>query len=317
MQSNERQLQLTIAKKDYVAESVAHFVLIDPAGIDLPEWTAGAHIDLVLADDVLRQYSLCGDPRDRSRYEIAVLREPAGRGGSARVHDSLHEDDTVTVRGPRNHFPLVDAERYLFIAGGIGITPILPMVRTVHASGRPWRLLYGGRSRSSMAFRNELTSGYGEHVCVWPQDEFGLIDLGKELGTPVTDTAVYGCGPESLLTALQERCAAWPAGTLYVERFRAAAHDTRDQSAFEIELAKSGQTLDVPANRTVVDVLHEAGIDVPVSCREGTCGTCETRVLDGVPDHRDAVLTEEERACDDCMFVCVSRSLTPRLRLDL
>ncbi|HVW44870.1 MAG TPA: PDR/VanB family oxidoreductase [Amycolatopsis sp.] len=315
MKSTEHRLELKVAKKDAIADAVAFLVLVDPAGVDLPEWEPGAHIDLELADGLVRQYSLCGDPSDRSRYEIAVLREPDGRGGSARVHDELDEGDIVVVRGPRNHFALVAAERYLFIAGGIGITPILAMVRRAEASGRPWRLVYGGRSRSSMAFHEELVARHGRRVCLWPQDEAGLIDLDAELGGLPGGTSVYCCGPEPLLGAVQQRC---PSGVLHLERFSAIAQDDAGAStSFEIELARTGRTLTVAEDRSVVDVLHGAGIDVPVSCQEGICGTCETGVLDGIPDHRDSVLTDEERACNDCMFVCVSRSRTPRLRLDL
>ncbi|KAA9156775.1 oxidoreductase [Amycolatopsis acidicola] len=317
MKTGEQRLELKVAKKETIAEGVAYLVLADPDGADLPEWTPGAHIDVELSDEVVRQYSLCGDPDDRSRYEIAVLREPAGRGGSARVHDEVHEGDLIAVRGPRNHFELVDADEYLFIAGGIGITPIMAMVRRAEASGKPWRLVYGGRSRASMAFQDELSATYGDRVLLWPQDESGLIDLEAHLGTPMTGVKVYSCGPEPLLAAVQERCVAWPAGSLHLERFSAVVQNDGESASFEIELAQDGRTLTVPEDRSVVEVLHDAGIDVPVSCREGVCGTCETAVLDGIPDHRDVVLSDEERACNDCMFPCVSRSLTPRLRLDL
>lgn len=284
----------------------------------LPAWTPGAHVDLILGDrQPIRQYSLCGDPADRRRWRLAVLREPDGRGSSRYVHDRLRVGDTVRVRGPRNHFPLVPAARYLFIAGGIGITPILPMIASANAAGAEWHLVYGGRRRSSMAFLDELTA-YADRVSVHPQDESGLLDLDTLLGTPRPGTLVYCCGPEPLLAAVEQRCAAWPARSLHVERFAAKplTAPMLDQS-FDVVLARTGRTLTVPPDRSVLSVVEQAGAPVLFSCTEGSCGTCETPVLEGRPDHRDSVLTEEERRAGDRMMLCVSRSCTPRLVLDL
>ena len=229
----------------------------------------------------------------------------------------LREGDELTASAPRNHFPLEEADRYLFIAGGIGITPILPMIAEAERRGRPWRLAYGGRSRASMAFRDEL-SAYGDRVEIRPQDECGLLDLDALLGTPEPGTAVYCCGPAPLLAAVEERCAAWPAGTLRTERFTPAAGATENAGdAFEVELAGNGEVITVPAAESVLTCLRKAGHEILSSCEEGTCGTCETGVLAGVPDHRDAVLTQAERDAGDIMMVCVSRSRTPRLVLDL
>jgi ferredoxin-NADP reductase len=223
----------------------------------------------------------------------------------------------VRVRGPRNHFPLLPSPRYLFVAGGIGITPILTMVAAAEATGARWELVYGGRRRASMAFLDEL-AGYGERVAVRPQDEFGLLDLDALLGTPQPDTLVYCCGPEPLLAAVEQRCADWPSGSLRVERFTAKPlTEPVLTGAFEVELAQSGLTLTVPPDRSILDVAEDAGVNVMSSCSEGTCGTCETPVLDGEPDHRDSVLTEEEQAANDCMMICVSRSRCPKLVLDL
>jgi ferredoxin-NADP reductase len=307
-----------VHRKDRVADGVVTLTLRDPAGDALPDWQPGAHLDLVLRPDLVRQYSLCGDPADRDTLRVAVLREPAGRGGSAYVHDELAEGQRIRIRGPRNHFPLVPARRYLFIAGGIGITPILPMVAAARAEGADWQLLYGGRTRGSMAFRAELAELSPDRVVLRPQDETGLLDLDSVLGVPRDGTAVYCCGPEPLLAAVQERCAHWPAGTLHVERFTAKPDaDAGPKTTFEVELARSGRTLTVPADRTVLQAVEDAGVPVLSSCQEGTCGTCETVVLDGVPDHRDSVLTDEERAIGDAMMICVSRSRTARLVLDL
>ncbi|WP_330269380.1 PDR/VanB family oxidoreductase [Streptomyces griseorubiginosus] len=316
---NDR-LTLTVASRTPVSDGVVSLTLRRPDGGPLPSWTPGAHIDVLLdtdAGDLVRQYSLCGDPADRGAWQIAVLREPQGRGGSAYVHDRLLEGAGVRVRGPRNNFPLRPAARHLFIAGGVGITPILPMVEAAEAAGADWSLLYGGRTRTSMAFLDRLAP-HGDRVLVRPQDEYGLLDLAGHLGVPKEGTLVHACGPEPLLRAVQEHCAGWPPGTLGVERFAPVqAAETGAARAFELELARSGLTLTVPPDRSVLETLEEAGVDVDFSCREGTCGTCETDVLEGTPDHRDSLLTEDERAAGDTMFICVSRSRGPRLVLDL
>jgi ferredoxin-NADP reductase len=313
----EHELDLVLEKKEAVADDVVRLVLRHPDGCELPTWAPGAHVDLVLADGLVRQYSLCGDPGDLSTLHVAVLREEAGRGGSRHVHDELGEGDVVRVRGPRNHFPLVQADRYLFIAGGIGITPILPMIAQAEATGADWQLVYGGRTRSSMAFQAELQDRYPGKVVIHPQDEAGLLDLPTLLADPGA-TAVYCCGPEGLLAAVEERCASLPKGTLHVERFapkEGAADGPRE--SFEVELAQTGTILTVPADRSVLDVVEDSGVQVLSSCQEGTCGTCETTVLSGTPDHRDSVLTDDEQAANDTMMICVSRSCSPRLVLDL
>ena len=312
----EPELDLLLAHKEEVAAGVVVMSLRHRDGDDVPAWEPGAHVDLVLRPDLVRQYSLCGDPADRSELRLAVLHEPNGRGGSDHVHDRLRAGDEVRVRGPRNHFALVEAKRYLFIAGGIGITPILPMVAAADALGADWRLVYGGRTRASMAFRDHLSREYGERVSIRPQDETGLLDLDPLLAEPDPDTAVYCCGPESLLAAVERHCAHWPSGALHVERF-APKPGSGDLSPFEVELARSGRTLLVPPDRPILDVVEDAGVQVLWSCREGTCGTCETVVLDGVPDHRDSLLTDAEREAGDTMMICVSRACGTRLVLDL
>lgn len=280
----------------------------------LPEWTPGAHIDLHLPGGLVRQYSLCGDPADRGRWRIAVLREPDSRGGSACVHDKLAVGDELSVAGPRNHFPLVAADDYLFIAGGIGITPILPMVAAAERAGRRWRLVYGGRTRAAMAFRDELAR-YAEHVVLRPQDDYGLLDLDAALHGIGPGAAVYCCGPEPLLQAVEARC---PAGLLHLERFAPKEPDPNAaDTEFAVVLAGSGRVVPVPAGCSILAALEADGVDVLSSCQEGTCGTCETGVLDGVPDHRDSVLTRAEQAAGDVMMICVSRAVTARLTLDL
>jgi ferredoxin-NADP reductase len=312
----EWEADVRVAEKRVRADDVVTLELREPDDQPFPAWAPGAHVDLVLEGARTRQYSLCGDPADHHVWRLGILREPEG-DSSVYVHDRLQPGDMVRVRGPRNNFPLAPAGRYLFIAGGIGITPLLPMMAAAEAAGADWRLVYGGRQRSSMAFLDELAK-YGDRVSVCPQDEMGLLDLDALLGAPRADTAVYCCGPEPLLAAVEQRCAAWPSGALHVERFapKPQAEPARTE-AFEVVLAQSELTLVVPPGRSILDVVEEAGIPVLSSCAEGTCGTCETAVLDGVPEHRDSVLSEEERAGSDCMMICVSRSRTARLVLDL
>ncbi|WP_322097736.1 PDR/VanB family oxidoreductase [Nakamurella alba] len=318
---DEVDLRLTVAARRTGADGVVVLELRDPDGADLPWWSAGAHIDLNLPDGMIRQYSLCGDPSDRGVWRIGVLREPVGRGGSAYVHDHLGEGDIVDVRGPRNNFRLEDSPRYLFIAGGIGITPILAMARAADAAGADWSLHYGGRTRDSMAFTEELAAldaPEGRKVSLHPQDEVGLLNLAAILGDPRPGTKVYCCGPEPLLKAVESACAAWPSGTLHVERFAPKEQGAPVLSgSFEVELTQSGRVLTVPPDRSILEVVEEAGLHDLSSCREGTCGTCETPVLDGIVDHRDSILTDEERAANDTMFICVSRAACPRLVLDL
>jgi ferredoxin-NADP reductase len=314
--------ELFVDRRESAADGVIALSLRHPLGERLPAWEPGAHVDVVLGPGLERQYSLCGDPADRHAWRIAVLREPdrhwgspqpkAG-GGSDYVHEQLSEGDKVRVRGPRNHFVLRPSARYRFIAGGIGITPILPMLAAAEAAGAEWTLLYGGRTRNSMAFTEELRR-YGDRVTVAPQDETGLLDLDAALGDIPAGTLVYCCGPGPLLDAVEERC---PSGVLHVERFQPREQETGGNTEFEIVLARSGRTLTVAPDVSVLDTVRAAGVEVLYSCTEGTCGTCETDVLEGTPDHRDAVLTDEEREAGETMLICVSRCRGKRLVLDL
>ncbi|QIY65517.1 2Fe-2S iron-sulfur cluster-binding protein [Streptomyces sp. RPA4-2] len=304
---------LVVSRREVAAEGVVALTLRHPLGEDLPGWEPGAHIDVVLGPGLERQYSLCGDPADRGAWRIAVLREPHGRGGSSYVHERVDAGDRVRVRGPRNHFALAPAPRYRFVAGGIGITPILPMLAAAQAAGAQWTLLYGGRTRDSMAFVREL-SRYGDRVTIAPQDECGLLDLDSVLSGVPGGTLVYCCGPGPLLDAVEERC---PSGLLHVERFRPKAQEPAGDDEFEVVLSRSGRTLTVPADASVLDTVRGAGVEVLFSCTEGTCGTCETDVLEGTPDHRDSVLTDAERAAGETMLICVSRCRGKRLVLDL
>ncbi|MFD0054604.1 PDR/VanB family oxidoreductase [Streptomyces sp. NPDC127168] len=305
---------LVVARRQPAAEGVLALTLRHPRGEDLPPWQPGAHVDVVLGPGLERQYSLCGDPADRAVWRIAVLREPVGRGGSAYVHEELKVGDRMRVRGPRNHFRLEAARRYRFVAGGIGITPILPMLAAAEEAGAEWSLLYGGRTRAGMAFTGELER-YGERVTLVPEDESGRLDLAPVLDDVPGDTLVYCCGPGPLLDAAGERC---PAGRLRVERFSPAqAQPAGPETGFEVVLARSGRTVVVEPDVSVLDAVRGAGVEVLFSCTEGTCGTCETEVVSGEPEHRDSVLTEEERAAGETMLICVSRCRGRRLVLDL
>ena len=311
---------LVIREMVLEADGVLSLELVDPSGGSLPSWEAGAHIDLEIAPQLLRQYSLCGQPHDVHRWRIAVLEEPNSSGGSWAVHHVLHAGDNVRALGPRNNFPLTVAKNYLFIAGGIGITPILPMVREVTSRDVEWHLLYGGRRRASMAFLDELATT--EQVEVVPEDEFGLLDIkGAIAGTPA-DTAVYCCGPEPLIAAVEAACAAAERQPPHTERFKLAAARTPElpadgQDEFEVVLARSGLTLRVPPDKSVLEVVEDAGVMAFSSCREGYCGCCETDILEGEVDHRDDYLFEKDRASGKKMMICVSRSRSPRLVLDL
>jgi ferredoxin-NADP reductase len=314
----EHEADLVVREVQIAADGVVALTLADPNGGELPAWTPGAHIDFVLNESLIRQYSLCSSPSKPDVWRVGVLRAPDSRGGSERVHEVLAAGTVVRVRGPRNHFPLVASPRYIFIAGGIGITPMLPMIAEADAAGADWRLFYGGRERASMAFLDELVN-YHERVRIVPQDELGMLDLEAVLGTPQPDTLVYCCGPEGLLAAAEKFCEKWPPGSLHLERFSAKPQEPAAEadSAFDLVLQRSGLTLQVPPDKSVLTVIREAGVSVLASCLEGVCGTCETEVIEGDVDHRDSILNEEERASNEYMMVCVSRCRSSRLVLDL
>jgi ferredoxin-NADP reductase len=319
----EVELELVIRDAELVADDVRTLRLQRPDGGPLPGWTPGAHLDLILDNGLTRQYSLCGPLDEPHEWQVAVLRSPDSDGGSSFVHDALAAGSTVRVRGPRNHFALVDAPEYLFIVGGIGITPVLAMIRRVVETGASWTLLYGGRRSSSMAFVGllqelcEASPGRGQ-VVLWPQETLGLLPLAEHLADRVDGRLVYCCGPEPLIHAVEAATANWPPGILHVERFSPVElHEPVRADGFEVELALSGRTLEVRPDQSVLEAVLESGIEVLSSCQEGICGTCETGVLAGTPDHRDSILSPQERAVGDVMMICVSRSIGPRLTLEL
>ena len=309
--------RLKLIERNIRAEDVVELVLVDPEGADLPIWEAGAHIDLALGDGIVRQYSLCGDPAARKEWRVAVLLEPESRGGSKWIHHDLEVGQEIEAQGPRNNFRLEPAQEYLFVAGGIGVTPLLPMIQELERKGADWRLLYGGRKLASMAYVDTLR-GYGPRVLVRPEDAFGLLDLKEFLGQPRAGVAIYSCGPERLLGALEQDVETWPEGTLHMERFKPKPGALEGASgSFEVILSKTGGSVTVGPDETIIDALDRIGLHVPRSCGEGTCGTCLTTVLDGTPDHRDSFLMGRKRAENKTICVCCSRALTPTITLKL
>ncbi|MEB8340795.1 PDR/VanB family oxidoreductase [Streptomyces endophyticus] len=312
---------LTVTVKETRSEAVGvrSLVLTAREGGSLPAWTPGAHIDVVLSRDLVRQYSLSSGCDERAGWRIAVLREPEGRGGSAYLHDRVEAGDTLLVSAPRNNFALdLETSRPVFVAGGIGITPILPMLAAAEEAGADWQLLYLGRGAESMAFTGELAR-YGDRVRLHRDDSEGVADLAAELDRMgAARSHVYACGPAGLLAAVQEYAAAHPRSRLTLERFAAdpEAQQQGDERPFTVETA-DGQEVEVGAGQSIVDALTQAGVRTLTSCREGVCGTCETPVLGGTPDHRDQLLSEEERAAGDVMMICVSRCRGDRLVLDV
>lgn len=303
------------------SDSVAALTLSRADGGELPTWEPGAHIDVLLPNGMLRQYSLCGQPSPGAEWRIAVLREPAGRGGSAYVFDELRPGAVVQVRAPRNNFALAPAPEYVLIAGGIGITPILAMARELAAGTTPWRLFYLGRSRSSMAFLDEVAA-LGGDVSIHADDEDGIFPLADLLSDADADFHLYVCGPGGLLKAVQGFVDGWSdPSRFHFERFVAdpevaAAVDHTGDHEFMVELQDGSEIL-VPADVSILKALEDAGYEVLNSCREGICGTCETPVIAGEIEHRDQLLSEDERAAGDTMMICVSRCRGKRLVLGL
>ncbi|MCK0175389.1 PDR/VanB family oxidoreductase [Mycolicibacterium sp. F2034L] len=314
-------MKLRVTQLRWEAEDVVSVVLRSPAGDRLPTWTPGAHVAITLPSGLVRQYSLCGPAEDPYSYTIAVFLVGDGRGGSREIHQRLRIGEVLDVGEPRNDFALAEAPGYLFLAGGIGITPILAMIEALRdgqGAAPPWRLVYGGRSRAAMAFVDRL--GTVDAVAVVAQDEAGLPDIAAALADCPAGTAVYCCGPPAMIAAVQDACAAHPELSLHVERFAAAAREVPAvaDGAFDVELVRSGVTVTVPADRSVLDAVLEVAPDVAYSCAAGFCGTCETKVLAGDVEHRDELLSEDEHQTNATMMICVSRARPgSRLTLDL
>jgi ferredoxin-NADP reductase len=298
------------------APGVLSLELTAPDLAPLPVFDPGAHVDLTLPDGTVRQYSLCGDPGDTLYYRLGI-RDIGGGQSSGFIHRELRPGTLVTLSMPRNNFPLVDSKRYIFIAGGIGITPLLPMMRHASAQGRPWTLLYCNRSEDAAPFLAEIGS-LGGQVSMHSSESGTRLNPAQRLAQVETDTAIYCCGPERLMTAVEEATQAWPPGTVHFEWFRPRTRSADEASdTFEVVCQASGTTVTVPSGKSILDALFDAGIDVPCSCQQGICGTCETRVIAGEVDHRDSILSEDERAANQSMMICVSRARGSRLVLDV
>ncbi len=318
---DDRRLALVVTERRIEArdQDVVSLRLAAPDGRVLPPWRPGAHLDLELPSGRLRQYSLCGDPADVRAYRVAVRRIPEGGGGSVEAHDALPVGSPIVVRGPRNAFPFAvpghgsPAARLHFVAGGIGITPILPMARLAHRLGIEWTMVYTGRGRDTLPFLDEI-AGFGDRVVVRTDDEHGLPDAAALLPGVGPDTAVYCCGPVPMITVIAETVREMPYVELHSERF--SPPPIVNGKPFEIQFASTGEVLEVGADRSALDTILQARPDRPYSCRQGFCRTCKIRVLAGETDHRDTVLTAAEREAGE-MLVCVSRADGGRLVLDL
>lgn len=311
---------LRVHQKRWEAEGITSITFVDPSGAELPGWHPGAHLAIHLPNGIVREYSLCSDPADRSSWTVAVLRTPDSRGGSSYVHEALAVGALIEVEGPRNNFTLEDdADDYVLVAGGIGITPILSMVRHLDAAGKPWRLLYAGRNRTRMAFLDEITGLDQDRVQIHIDDESAgaQLDLAAALGGAAGRSLVYACGPESLMTGCGEALA--DPTRLRIERFKAPEQPVPqgEDNAFDVVIASTGERIAVTPEATILDALIDEGIEMDSSCTEGICGTCEVGVLKGDIEHRDFVLSDSEQESGTTMLPCVSRCRSAELVLDL
>jgi len=321
--SSAQTLQVRVARKAVEAEDIVTLELVATDGKALPAFSAGSHVDVQLPNGVTRQYSLCNDPQETHRYLIGVLRDPASRGGSQAVHERVQEGDVLTISAPRNHFGLAhEAKKSLLLAGGIGVTPILCMAERLAITGADFTMHYATRSPARTAFRERIArAGFAGRVQFHYDDGAAAqkLDLPGLLARPEAGTHLYVCGPKGFMDAVLNtaRQNGWPEAQLHYEFFGAEVAKSDSDASFEIRLASSGRIVMVPKDQSVTQALAAAGVEIMVSCEQGVCGTCLTRVLEGVPDHKDSYLTPEEQAANDQFTPCCSRSKTPQLVLDL
>lgn len=322
MRSPDDMLTVRVSEVRAQACDVMQLELRGEPARDLPAFEPGAHIDLHLPNGLARQYSLLNDWRERDRYVIAVGRAAPGRGGSRYLHDMVRRDTRLAISAPRNNFPLqADAASYVFVAGGIGITPILAMIRWCQANRKPWRLVYASRSRQRAAFYEELREAFAQRVRFHFDDESGgPLDVAAALRDLASTDSVYCCGPAPLMQAVRQACGHLPEQNVRFEWFSSAEAPVAQHGAdggFWIDLAHSNTALFVAPEQSILQVLEDYGLDVPNSCREGLCGTCEATVLQGEPDHRDFVRSPAEHARCRSIMLCVSRAKSARLALAL
>ena len=292
-----------------LADGIRGLTLVRPDGRELPSFSPGAHIDLHLGNDLVRQYSLINEGEGApTSYQVAIARAPNSRGGSDFIHDHLTEGMEIYASPPRNHFPLVeDATHYVFIAGGIGITPIYAMARWCAARGKSWELAYATRTAERCAFRNDLRA-FSQARLHHDDAENGTLNLAPYCEAPAAGTHLFCCGPQALMTSVKDATANWPADSVHFEWFSAPATTSSANEPFEVVLNRSVQRLSVRSDQTLLAALREAGVPIASVCAEGVCGTCETTVIAGEIDHRDQVLTDDEKAAGATMMVCCSRS---------
>ena len=305
-----------VTRAERIAEDIHLFELRDPAGGALPEFSPGAHVSLKVPNGLIRKYSLCNDPAERDRYVIAVKREAGGRGGSASLISDVGEGSEVPVSAPANNFALAKSPAgYLFVAGGIGITPIMAMIRRLTAEGGRFRLLYCTRTAATTAFRDELSAPELRGKVKIHHDGGDLakaFDLWPIVEKP--QGHLYCCGPRGMMQAVRDMTGHWSPSAVHFEAFTEAAQAKPDDTPFTVRLAKSGDSVEVPVGKTILEALRDHGLDVPSSCESGTCGTCRTRLIAGDVDHRDLVLADDERASN--IMVCVSRARCGELVID-
>jgi vanillate O-demethylase ferredoxin subunit len=292
-------------------------------GKPLPGFSAGSHIDVPLPGGITRQYSLCNEPGESHRYQIAVLRDANSRGGSSAMHERVMVGDVIEISAPKNHFPLAhEAKKSLLLAGGIGVTPILCMAQQLAQEGRPFEMHYCGRSLPRMAFVDPLrTCGYASQVQIHVDDgpASQQLDARAAIGAPSIDRHLYVCGPTGFMDHIltTARSLGWAEERLHREYFAAAPIDHSADGPFEIEISGTGQVIPVADDQSAAQALLEAGFALSLSCEQGVCGTCMTKVAAGRPDHHDLYLTDAEHDRNDCFTPCCSRSRTPRLVMDL
>ncbi len=312
--------QVKVLARRQEAEGIDSFELGREDGHPLPSFSAGSHIDVHLPGGLVRQYSLCNDSSEQHRYRIAVLRDAASRGGSVAMHERVQVGDTLTISEPRNHFPLEHAPHTLLLAGGIGITPLLCMSQRLATAGSSFELHYATRSLARTAFRDEVAAFGGRALLHLDDgDSAQKLDLPAVLAAQPAGTRLYVCGPTGFIDFVVQTAKArgWPADHIHLEYFGAAPQDTSGDQAFEVRLASTGKSYTIPADKSVVQALYEQGVDIMISCEQGVCGTCLTRVLEGECDHRDLYLTDEEKAANDQFLPCCSRARSKTLVLDL
>ena len=310
-------LRLLIESVTWEAPNILSYELRPLEGGELPAFTAGAHIDLTLPNGLVRSYSLVNPQAERHRYVIAVQKDRSSRGGSKWLHENLRAGDTITVNGPRNNFALNEsAEKSIFIAGGIGITPILSMIARLTSIGRDWGLVYCSRMRSGTPFLESLEKQSRVRFNFDEEPGGKMLDIAAVVKAAPANGQLYCCGPLPMLEAFEQATKDLARDRVHLEYF-AAKESPAVEGGFNVVLAKSGREFTVPPGKTILDTLRDNGLDIPYSCTEGICGTCETKVLEGVPDHRDLILTESERASNKTMLICCSGSKSGKLVLDL